>query len=92
MSAIGEAVPAVPPPARKSRGNAPTTKVGRNQEKLAWLMLAPSLLVVIVVALYPLLETFRLSLTNTRLASAREPRYVGLANYQNTLDNPLWWS
>ncbi len=92
MSAIGEVVPAESPPIRKVRGNAPTTKVGRNQEKLAWIMLFPSLLVVVVVALYPLIETFRLSLTTTRLASTREPKFVGLGNYVNTLHNPLWWS
>jgi trehalose/maltose transport system permease protein len=92
MSAIGEVLPAEAPPTRQIRGNAPTTKVGRNQEKLAWLMLFPSLLVVALVALYPLIETFRLSLTNTRLASAREPRFVGLDNYTSTFDNPLWWS
>ena len=38
-----------------------------------------------LVALYPLYETFRLSFTNTRLASARVPRSVGLDNYQSLL-------
>jgi trehalose/maltose transport system permease protein len=45
----------------------------------------PSLFVVALVALYPLYETFRLSFTNTRLASARVPRSVGLDNYQTLL-------
>ncbi len=61
--------------------DAPTTKVGRSRERLAWLLVTPSLLVVLIVALYPLIQTFRLSFTNTRLASAREPRFVGLDNY-----------
>ncbi|MGI9254989.1 MAG: carbohydrate ABC transporter permease, partial [Thermomicrobiales bacterium] len=96
MSAIGEVLPVEAPPIPevkgKRSGNAPTSKVGRNQEKLAWIMLFPSLLIVFVVALYPLIETFRLSLTTTRLASARAPKYIGLDNYTNTLHNSLWWS
>ncbi|MBA3413985.1 MAG: sugar ABC transporter permease [Chloroflexia bacterium] len=56
------------------------------------MLILPSVLVVAVVALYPLLESFRLSLTNTRLASAREPRYVGLDNYVDILSSgsPFW--
>jgi len=93
MSAISDVLPADQPPILNMKGgNKPTSAVGRRQERLAWIMLFPSLLVVAVVALYPLFETFRLSLTNTRLASAREPRYVGLENYTDLLTDPLWWS
>jgi trehalose/maltose transport system permease protein len=59
--------------------------ISQSRERLAWLLVLPSLLVVAIVALYPLIETFRLSFTNTRLASAREPRNVGFANYQSLL-------
>lgn len=41
----------------------------------------PAMLIVAVVAIYPLLRTFQLSFTNARLGSAREPRNVGLDNY-----------
>jgi trehalose/maltose transport system permease protein len=64
---------------------APDSSLTRSRERLAWLLVLPSLLVVAIVALYPLIETFRLSFTNTRLASAREPRNVGFANYQSLL-------
>ena len=33
----------------------------------------------------PSIQTFRLSFTNTRLASAREPRNVGIDNYTSLL-------
>ena len=60
--------------------------------RLAWILLFPSLLVVVVVALYPLVQTFLLSFTNTRLASAREPRNVGFENYISLLTEPLFQS
>jgi trehalose/maltose transport system permease protein len=39
-------------------------------------------LIVAVVALYPLFESVRLSFTNARLGSARAVEYVGFRNYQ----------
>lgn len=76
-------LPEVVAPAAAWRG--PDTEIGRRRERLAWLLVLPSLLVVLLVALYPLIQTFRLSVTNTRLASAREPRFVGLDNYRSLL-------
>jgi trehalose/maltose transport system permease protein len=73
-----------------SRRWKPDSAVGRSRERLAWLLVLPSLLVVLVVAVYPLFETFRLSLTNKRLASARETRYVGLDNYRNLFDDRIF--
>lgn len=67
---------------RRRRWQAPVSAVGRAQERLGWLLIAPSILIVLVVAVYPLIETVRLSLTNKRLASAREVRNVGLQNYE----------
>lgn len=66
--------------------------LARQQERLGWLLVVPSLLVVAAVAIYPLFETFRLSLTNTRLASAREPRYVGFENYRDIFEDSQFWT
>jgi trehalose/maltose transport system permease protein len=73
------------------RSGAPKTAVGRQQERLGWLLVTPSVLVVLLVALYPLFETVRLSFTNARLASAREVKNVGLQNYQRILEDDLFW-
>jgi trehalose/maltose transport system permease protein len=73
-----------------SRRWKPDTAVGRSRERLAWLLVLPSILVVLVVAVYPLFETFRLSLTNKRLASVRETRYVGLDNYRTLFDDRIF--
>ena len=80
-------------PARQRRawlGAAPDTAVGRARERLAWILIFPSVLLVVVVAFYPLFETFRLSFTNTRLGSTRESRYVGFDNYTYLFNDNLF--
>lgn len=57
----------------------------RRQTRLAWLLLLPSLLVVALVAIVPLVQTIYQSFTNARLASARAVQVVGLANYGDLL-------
>lgn len=85
MSANTDVAPLPEVSSRVKPWQRPETALGRSRERLAWLLVLPSLLVVALIALYPLIETFRLSFTNTRLASAREPRFVGFDNYQSLL-------
>jgi trehalose/maltose transport system permease protein len=73
------------------KSSAPKTAVGKQQERLGWLLVLPSVIVVLLVALYPLFETIRLSFTNARLASAREIRNVGFENYRRILEDELFW-
>jgi trehalose/maltose transport system permease protein len=79
-----------PRPKERRAWTGPESAIGRSRERLAWLLIAPSILIVFLVAVYPLFETFRLSLTNERLASARAVRYVGLDNYRNLFDNKIF--
>ena len=44
-------------------------------------MTTPTVIVIILVALYPLARAFYLSLTNARLGSPRAPEFVGFSNY-----------
>lgn len=85
MSTQPEAVPLPAPPRGRRFWEAPRGRYERRRERLAWALVAPSLLIVVLVAFYPLYETFRLSLTNARLGSVREVRYVGFANYERIL-------
>lgn len=77
-------------------GAAPRRSAGGSFEarraRLAWVLLLPSLIVVALIALYPLVQTFLLSFTNTRLASARTPRSVGFDNYVDLLTEPAFRS
>ncbi|MFO7169046.1 MAG: sugar ABC transporter permease [Chloroflexota bacterium] len=70
-----------PAPRAATGARGPITLAAR-QTRLAWVLLAPTLAVVALVALYPLVQTFYLSLTNARLASAAPVEFVGLENYR----------
>ncbi len=83
--------PATADSLKVGRWQAPKTAVGREQERLGWLLVVPSVLVVCLVAIYPLFQTIRLSFTNERLASTREARNVGFDNYQRMLSDDLFW-
>lgn len=72
-------------PPKVSRFSAPPTRAGRDQERLGWLLILPTILVVLGIAIYPLLESFRLSLTNYRSSRPDRWKYVGLENYRDLL-------
>ncbi len=71
-------------------GSAPRSVVGRQQERLGWLLVLPSVIIVLAVAIYPLLETFRLSFTNNRLSRPGREKYVGFDNYTQILHDDLF--
>ncbi len=62
--------------------DAPQASWAKSRERLAWLMVLPSVLIVALVAFYPLVQSFRLSFTNARLASSRAVENIGLNNYR----------
>ncbi len=66
----------------------PQSAEGRRRERLGWILVTPSVLVVVIVALYPLVRTILLSLTNARLSSTRVTSFVGLSNYTDLLTDP----
>src|SRR3979490_2350566 len=63
------------------------SKLIQAQTRLAWILLAPSLVIVAGVALVPLLQAIYQSFTNARLASERAVLFVGLQNYINLLQD-----
>lgn len=75
---------------RPSLFQGPTTAWARRRERLGWLLVLPSLIVVVIVALYPLVRTFLLSFTNQRLSSVRVVRWVGISNYTDLLQDPTF--
>lgn len=86
-------VPVAQPAAPPTRvTDAPRSGWTKARERLAWLLVAPSLLVVAVVALYPLFQSFRLSFTNARFGSSRAVEYVGFRNYSRLLDDDVFIS
>lgn len=73
--------PAVAPPPAELRSKKKGPKLAASQTRLAWAFLAPTLLVVSLVALYPLAQTFYLSLTNANLLTGQS-EYIGFENYR----------
>src|SRR5436190_6028796 len=63
------------------------SKLIKEQTRLAWILLAPSLVVVALVALIPLAQTISQSFTNARLASERPVSFVGLNNFVTLLQD-----
>jgi multiple sugar transport system permease protein len=59
----------------------------RRQTAVAYLFLAPGLLLFVVFRVYPLLEGLYLSFTNARLGRATQ-QFVGLANYTRLAEDP----
>jgi trehalose/maltose transport system permease protein len=81
-------LPAVPGPSVDH----PQTGWMKARERLAWLLVAPSVLVVALVALYPLFQSFRLSFTNARFGSTRPELYVGFDNYVRLFNDDVFIS
>lgn len=69
------------------------SRVARAEERTAWLLLVPSFLVLITVAIYPLSRVFYSSFTNERFAAgaaaAGQSRFVGFDNYRQLLSMTL---
>jgi multiple sugar transport system permease protein len=66
-----------------------------NRQHVAWLFLAPALLVLGVFFLLPVIAALALSLTDYdlyTLADIRNLRFVALGNYWALLQRPLFWS
>lgn len=58
----------------------------------AWILLAPALVTLAVVAGWPLVATIRLSFTDANLLSLDEKaRWIGLTNFMAVLRDPDWW-
>jgi trehalose/maltose transport system permease protein len=74
---------------KELKRDVPTTAWGKARERLGWMMVAPAVIAVLVVALYPLIQTFRLSFTNSRLGLPGYS-YVGFKNYWYLWHDPDW--
>jgi trehalose/maltose transport system permease protein len=59
--------------------------LAQGEERLAYGLLAPTLIILFAIALFPLISVFYYSLTNRVFASAQATDFVGLDNYRNLL-------
>jgi len=61
------------------------SEVAKREERLAFTMLLPAFVVILLIAVYPLYTVFRDSFTNKVFASGQPVEFVGLSNYAELL-------
>lgn len=64
----------------------------RSQRRLAYWLIAPAVILMLVVTAYPILYAFWLSLHRYNLASPADIKFVGFANYATILGDNYWWT
>lgn len=72
------------------KGNMKRSKLARQEERLAHLMLIPTIIILLVVALYPLGNVFYTSFTDKTFASSKEVHFVGFDNYKSLLSMRIY--
>jgi multiple sugar transport system permease protein len=77
-----------PTPAAKPRKKSSRT---RSERKLAWMLCAPAVVVMLAVTAYPILYAFVLSLQKLDLRFPDQTEFIGLSNYGTVLSSELWW-
>jgi trehalose/maltose transport system permease protein len=73
------------------RRRAPMSEMAKRQERLAYIFLLPTIVVVLGVAFYPLANTIYATFFDARLGSARAWEFIGLRNYQTLFSDRNWW-
>jgi trehalose/maltose transport system permease protein len=68
------------------------SRLTRQRTRSAWIFMAPMLLVLALVAGWPLLRTFWFGFTDARLSDLDATEFVGLINYYYLLQDPDWWN
>lgn len=64
----------------------------RAERRLAFILVAPAAILMLVVTGYPIAYAVWLSLQRNNLASPEDNAFVGLANYQTILTDRYWWT
>src|SRR5262245_24225083 len=59
--------------------------------RMAWLLITPSLLIMLGVTLWPVISTFILSFFHVPTGINQVRTFVGLANYIEMLKDQLFW-
>jgi multiple sugar transport system permease protein len=78
--------------ASRARGRARHRSArARSEERTAWLLCAPAVIVILLVTAYPIGYAVVLSLQSIDLRFPGEGGFVGLDNYGTVLSSPLWW-
>jgi multiple sugar transport system permease protein len=64
----------------------------REERKLAWMLVAPSVIVMLLVTGYPIAYAVYLSTQKYDLRFPDEKEFVGFSNYADVLSSGTWWT
>src|SRR3954464_5153355 len=67
------------------------TERAKAERKLAWILCAPAVIVMLLVAGFPIVYAFWLSLRRADLRFPDADKFVGLKNYATVLTSSTWW-
>ncbi|MEA2213499.1 MAG: trehalose/maltose transport system permease protein [Solirubrobacteraceae bacterium] len=79
---------AAEPKAKKPR----LSERSRAERKLGWMLVAPAVIVMIAVTVYPIINAFVLSLQRADLRFPQNNQFIGFDNYGSVLGSSLWWA
>jgi len=77
---------AAPPVAKGLTGRA------KAERKLAWILCAPAVVMMLLVAGFPIVYAFWLSLRRADLRFPDADAFIGLKNYETVLTSSTWWT
>jgi trehalose/maltose transport system permease protein len=80
--------------AARAAGTLPeqASRLTRQRTRSAWMFMAPMLLVLALVAGWPLLRTIWFGFTDASLSNLDASAFIGLINYYYLLQDPDWWN
>jgi multiple sugar transport system permease protein len=85
---------AIPASGRRTRAGRrkPLTERNRSERRLAWMLCAPAVFVMLAVTVYPIVYAIWLSLHRSDLRFPSASKFIGLSNYGHVLSSPVWWA
>jgi multiple sugar transport system permease protein len=87
MTSGAVAAPAAAAPPKRRR----LTERARAERRLAAMLIAPAVIVMILVTAYPIIDAIALSLQRSDLRFPSASKFIGLANYGHVLSASVWW-
>lgn len=74
------------------RAHAPVSRLTRQRVRSAWLFLMPMLIVLALVAGWPLVKTIAYGFTDASLIDPASAKFVGFDNFAYLLHDANWWA
>ncbi len=78
-------------PGRAAAAPEKASRLTRQRVRSAWLFMAPMLIVLALVAGWPLLRTMWFGFTDANLSDLEAAEFIGFVNYYYLLTDPGWW-